>query len=134
MIDVDYFKRFNDDFGHDAGDLVLMELGAILRAQTSDAILPARLGGEEFVILCPDMSEDQALALADQLRLEARSLRLVYGTTPLPPVTLSCGVASMPRHGARLDAVLQAADRALYQAKADGRDRSVLADCGRGAK
>ena len=128
MIDVDHFKRFNDQFGHDAGDLVLTELGAILRARVSDTVLPARLGGEEFVILCPDTPHDRAAALADTLRAEVAALKLTHNTVALPQVTLSCGIASYPAHGARIDQIMQAADRALYQAKAQGRDRSIIAE------
>ncbi|MFN4057919.1 MAG: diguanylate cyclase domain-containing protein [Roseinatronobacter sp.] len=128
MIDVDHFKRFNDQFGHDAGDLVLTELGAILRAHLSDMVLPARLGGEEFVILCPDTGTESARALADAIRAETVALKLAHNGVALPQVTLSCGIASFPTHGNRIDQMMQAADRALYQAKAQGRDRSIVAE------
>lgn len=127
MVDVDHFKRFNDLHGHDAGDLVLMELGRVLSAHISDRVLPARLGGEEFVILCPDTPSDDALILADRLREAATGLQLFHNGTHLPAITLSCGVASYPQDGAQLDQILQTADRALYMAKESGRDRTIIA-------
>ncbi len=127
MVDVDHFKNFNDQFGHDAGDLVLKSVGAGLMEIASDKIMPCRLGGEEFVLLCPDTSADQALLLADKLRADLTKVRVSHAGINLPPITASCGIAATPQHGTRVEDVLAAADRALYQAKAAGRDRSIIA-------
>jgi len=127
MVDVDHFKQFNDRFGHDAGDLVLKAMGAALMDLSSAGIMPCRLGGEEFVLLCPDTSATGAVVHADRLRAALAAVRLVHAGVDLPPVTASCGIATAPSHGTRVEDVLVAADRALYQAKAAGRDRSVIA-------
>jgi diguanylate cyclase (GGDEF)-like protein len=127
MVDVDHFKQFNDRFGHDAGDLVLKAVAQALMDMAGDGILPCRLGGEEFVLLCPDTPADTALVQADRLRAALAAVRIVHAGLDLPPVTASCGIAAMPTHGTRVDDVLAAADRALYRAKGAGRDCSVIA-------
>jgi len=127
MVDVDHFKKFNDRFGHDAGDLVLKTVGAALADMTCEGLMPCRLGGEEFVLLCPDTSSADAAVHADRVRAALAGVRLMHAGADLPPVTASCGIAASPTHGARVEDVLAAADRALYQAKAAGRDRSVIA-------
>lgn len=127
MVDVDHFKKFNDEHGHDAGDLVLKAVGAALMDLRADGIMPCRLGGEEFVLLCPDIAPEHALLHADRMRAALASVRVTHASVDLPPVTVSCGVAFSPHHGLRVEHVLAAADRALYQAKAEGRDCTVLA-------
>jgi diguanylate cyclase (GGDEF)-like protein/PAS domain S-box-containing protein len=127
MVDVDHFKQFNDRFGHDAGDLVLKAVARVLMDMAGHGILPCRLGGEEFVLLCPDAPPDAALVQADRLRAALADVRIVHAGLDLPPVTASCGIAAAPTHGTRVDDVLAAADRALYQAKGAGRDCSVIA-------
>jgi diguanylate cyclase (GGDEF)-like protein/PAS domain S-box-containing protein len=127
MVDVDHFKQFNDRFGHDAGDLVLKAVARVLMEMTSDGVMPCRLGGEEFVLLCPNTLADQAAAHAEHLRAALSAVRLTHAGIDLPPVTASCGVAASPAHGMRVEDVLAVADRALYQAKAAGRDRTIIA-------
>ena len=125
-IDVDHFKAFNDRFGHDAGDLVLREVAAVLVDVARDRGAACRSGGEEFAILCPGLDNGAAMALADDLRTRLSVLQLRYDGRVLPPVTVSAGVASYVR-GASADALLLAADHALYHAKDQGRDRTVSA-------
>jgi len=127
MLDVDHFKAFNDRFGHDAGDLVLREVGGILTRAASDKIHPCRLGGEEFVILCPDMQAADATSLADGIRAALQALRLANAGVELPEVTVSAGVAMFPTHGRSVEDVLKAADQALYLAKDQGRNCTVIA-------
>ncbi len=127
-VDVDHFKQFNDRFGHDAGDVVLRELGQILHAMQSDGVLPCRLGGEEFMLLCPGQTAAQAQATADALRTRLAGQALACDGAALPAVTVSCGVAMLPDHGSAVAQVTKAADQALYRAKAAGRDRVILAD------
>jgi diguanylate cyclase (GGDEF)-like protein/PAS domain S-box-containing protein len=128
ILDVDHFKKFNDQYGHDAGDVVLREVGAVLSAHAGEQVLPCRLGGEEFVLLCPNTNADQARQQAERIREGLANLRAMHQGTALPQITASFGVASLPGHAQRVDQLLAAADRALYQAKAQGRNQTVVAE------
>ncbi|AHE53522.1 diguanylate cyclase [Sphingomonas sanxanigenens] len=126
MLDVDHFKRFNDMFGHDAGDLVLREVGAVLRDAVHDGGLAFRYGGEEFLLVLPAVGTSGAIDLAEQIRQRIAALHLVHDGRPLGAVTASIGVANTPDHvaGGRL---VRAADAALLHAKQHGRDRVIVA-------
>lgn len=127
MLDIDHFKRFNDTFGHDAGDLVLRQVGAFLHAHIRGADIACRYGGEEFILVLPGASLAAAQARADQLRLVTRDLVLQYEGQSLGTFSFSIGVAGYPEHGRIYSALLRAADEALYRAKRAGRDRVVVA-------
>jgi diguanylate cyclase (GGDEF)-like protein len=119
--DIDYFKRVNDEWGHETGDRVLEFLGAVLRAETRTPDVVARLGGEEFMALLTRADADQARAYAERVRA-------AFAAAPdlgLPPVTVSAGVTAAVAPGT-IDVLLQAADSALYAAKRSGRDRTVV--------
>ncbi len=122
-LDIDHFKQVNDQFGHDLGDQVLLHLAAQMRACTRNDDLLCRSGGEEFVILLPDMDLDSASALGERLRERMANSPSPIGT----PVTISLGVAyaSAGKHSPAQ--VLKLADQALYQAKKQGRNRLVAA-------
>ncbi|MBD1834462.1 diguanylate cyclase [Cyanobacteria bacterium FACHB-472] len=128
MLDVDHFKRFNDTFGHEAGDMVLRELGQFLQGMIRASDTACRYGGEEFMLLLPEASIEIAGQRAEQLRLGAKHLNLEHRREPLGVVTLSLGIACFPQHGNTADAVIRAADAALYRAKAGGRDLVVIAE------
>ncbi len=120
-IDVDRFKRVNDTWGHAVGDEVLRALAAICRAEVRDVDTVGRIGGEEFAVLLPDTAPEEATAVAERLRYAVEAAPLLTSGGPLT-VTLSLGVAaSPPCDGA--DGLLREADRALYRAKAGGRNR-----------
>jgi diguanylate cyclase (GGDEF)-like protein len=121
-LDLDWFKEFNDRFGHAAGDRALHQLGEALRRATRTSDLVARLGGEEFAVLAPETDELEGHQLADRLRAEVRAS---FARQP-EKMTVSCGVATFPVHGITAGELLHAADRALYEAKEGGRDRSVV--------
>lgn len=121
-MDIDHFKQFNDTYGHKCGDLVLQSLGKLLAANCRRSDIVCRYGGEEFIILMPDIDFDVALSRAEELRVAFENSVLDYGEKKLR-ATFSAGVASYPKHGPNGDVILQAADRALYQSKADGRNR-----------
>jgi diguanylate cyclase (GGDEF)-like protein len=127
MIDVDHFKKFNDTFGHQAGDHVLATLGKLLNTNTRGSDLVSRMGGEELLIIMPGAHEQDAHAKAELLRQEIAKLRLVHAGQDLGPITISVGVAVHPRHGMTSDLLLRSADNALYRAKGTGRDRVVIA-------
>ncbi len=125
MLDIDHFKRFNDSFGHEAGDLVLRELAGVLRRFARQSDVASRYGGEEFLVLLPECPFDAALRKAEQLREEAAKLKLEHNDRALGSVTVSIGVAAFPDHAQEAKALLRCADEALYDAKAAGRDRVV---------
>ncbi len=125
MLDIDHFKRFNDSFGHGAGDLVLRELAGVLGRSTRASDVASRYGGEEFLVLLPECPFDAALSKAEQLREEIAKLELRYDDQPLGPVTVSLGVAAFPDHAKESEELLRCADDALYMAKQTGRNRVV---------
>jgi diguanylate cyclase (GGDEF)-like protein/PAS domain S-box-containing protein len=127
MLDLDHFKRFNDDFGHDGGDTLLRELGTFLWTHVRQEDIACRYGGEEFTLVLPDASLDIARQRAEYLREEVKHLNVRHNGQPVGAVSLSLGVAVFPGHGLTGEVVLKAADVALYRAKREGRDRVVVA-------
>jgi diguanylate cyclase (GGDEF)-like protein len=121
--DIDYFKRVNDRFGHDAGDAVLKAVAAELQGSVRGGDIACRMGGEEFAIMMPGASLKVARQRAEDLRSAIAGLRVRHAQVDLPSVSLSCGVAAFPEHGVTADALLRAADQALYRAKEAGRNR-----------
>jgi diguanylate cyclase (GGDEF)-like protein len=122
VVDLDWFKEFNDRFGHAAGDGALVQLGEALRRATRTSDIVARLGGEEFAVLAPETDQHEGYQLAERLRAEVRATF----ARQQEKMTVSCGVAGFPVHGITTGELLHSADRALYEAKEGGRDRSVL--------
>ena len=125
MVDIDHFKQINDSYGHRAGDHCLQSLAGLLQQtarRPSDVI--ARYGGEEFAVLLPDIDFDTALVMAESLCLKVRQHRVDAGIGRDLMLTVSVGVAAIvPNKNVRADALVEAADRALYAAKLSGRDR-----------
>jgi len=122
VLDLDWFKEYNDRFGHSAGDRVLVLLAQALKRATRTSDVVARLGGEEFGVLAPETDETEGYLLSERLRAEVRTAF----ARETEKMTISCGVASFPVHGITSGELLHAADRALYEAKESGRDRSVV--------
>lgn len=129
MVDADHFKQINDKLGHDVGDHVLRSLGSMLTSVCRETDFPARLGGEEFCVLCPASRLVDAQALAERILIAARDI-------PIPeslgrPVTVSIGIASVEpmwlRNGGGWERALKSADEALYEAKSSGRNRLMIA-------
>ncbi len=128
MIDLDHFKRFNDTFGHDAGDVLLRELGQLLQSNVRGSDIACRYGGEEFSLIMPDATLSTAQERAELIRKSAKSFDLKHAGQTLGAVTLSVGVAAFPENGDTPFLLTRAADQALYRAKAAGRDRVMLAE------
>jgi len=128
MVDIDEFKRLNDEFGHLLGDEVLRQVSSIFHQQLRKIDVVCRYGGEEFAILLSQANPQHALTVAEKLR------RLVE-TWQFPgvprPVTISAGAAAYPDHGSTRDEIVDAADAGLYAAKLAGRNRVLLAPVSR---
>lgn len=123
MVDLDHFKRFNDTFGHQAGDELLRALGGLLQKNTRSQDIACRYGGEEFALVLSDSSLEGAYKRAEILRQQVKQLSVEYDGQTLGAVSVSMGVAVFPDHGTTMADVLRASDQALYSAKREGRDR-----------
>jgi diguanylate cyclase (GGDEF)-like protein len=118
MVDVDHFKKYNDSFGHLAGDGVLTRVAGLLREATREVDFVARYGGEEFLVMLPETGMPEALEIAERIRS-----RIAEEAFPSRHMTVSIGVAEFPLHGQTPEQVIAAADEALYEAKGEGRDK-----------
>jgi diguanylate cyclase (GGDEF)-like protein len=128
MLDIDHFKRFNDTFGHLAGDALLSALGRMLLAHVRKEDVACRYGGEEFALILPETSLETACKRGEELRRIVHGLNLEHQGQSLGGITISLGVAAYPQNGATPEVLLRAADEALYRAKQEGRDRVVAAE------
>lgn len=127
LLDIDHFKSFNDTHGHQVGDQVLESLGAFLKAHVRGSDIACRYGGEEFALVLPDSPLDKAVQRAEELREKVKYLSVQHQGGVIGHITLSLGVSAFPKHGDTMEGLLLAADNALYQAKAEGRDRVCVA-------
>ncbi len=128
MIDLDNFKYYNDKFGHEAGDLLLKELGVLLKSNVRAEDIACRYGGEEFTLIMPEGNSSVTLQRAEFFREAIQRINLQYRGNALGPITASMGVAVVPDHGRTASDLVAAADRALYRSKNAGRDRVTLAE------
>jgi diguanylate cyclase (GGDEF)-like protein len=126
MIDIDHFKRFNDQFGHDAGDMVMQHVGQVLRSAVAGIGSAFRFGGEEFTVLLPDCSEKDGFEFAEKVRAQIGGAALSHSGQIIGAVSVSIGVATSPA-GGTVDTLVSRADAALLDAKATGRNKTVLA-------
>jgi two-component system cell cycle response regulator len=129
MVDIDYFKSFNDTYGHQAGDDVLRVIAQVLVSASRDIDVVGRYGGEEFVVLLPETTIEQAIVYADRLRarveLRGQDLRTRFNKTR--PLTISLGVTQAePKAGDDVERIIERADEALYEAKEAGRNRVIV--------
>jgi len=123
LIDVDHFKRFNDTWGHGGGDALLQQLARAMQVVCGEHDVVSRYGGEEFVVVMPHAGGDVVRARAERLREEVKHLVVHHDGQLLGSITLSMGIAVAPDHGHTVETLIANADRALYAAKAAGRDR-----------
>jgi diguanylate cyclase (GGDEF)-like protein len=127
MIDADHFKLFNDTFGHNAGDIVLRAIAERFLSSVRSEDVVCRYGGEEFVVILPDISREKAAERALEVREAIQELRVSGNGQTLGSVTVSIGVAMYPQDGRNIEALMQSADRSLYVAKDNGRNQVVFA-------
>jgi diguanylate cyclase (GGDEF)-like protein len=127
ILDVDHFKKFNDNFGHQAGDCILQHVAEILKHMLRGEDVICRYGGEEFIAILPGMSFESVHERAEQLRRKVSEAHPQFGGENLRGVTVSVGVAMYPLHADSAETLVRAADRALYEAKHQGRNRVVTA-------
>jgi diguanylate cyclase (GGDEF)-like protein/PAS domain S-box-containing protein len=128
MLDLDHFKKFNDTYGHEAGDTVLREAASFLTKSIRVEDVVCRFGGEEFVVILPTADLNASHARAERIRSKIRELAVLHQGQSLGMITVSIGVATLPQHGTSPKDLLEAADAALYRAKKEGRDRVVDAE------
>ena len=128
MIDLDHFKYFNDNFGHEAGDLLLKELGALLRGNIRAEDIACRYGGEEFTLILPEGNCQVTRQRAEFFQDAIQRLDIHYRGQSLGRITASMGVAVFPEHARTGQTLMECADKALYRSKNAGRDRVTMAE------
>lgn len=128
IVDVDHFKAINDKYGHPAGDRVLIEVSRRLRESVRNADFLARYGGEEFALVVPGASPQELSSIGERLRTQVASSPILVSPDAWISVTVSVGTAGYPRHGGTPAELITTADRALYAAKSQGRDRVVVGE------
>ncbi|MHB8668571.1 MAG: GGDEF domain-containing protein [Burkholderiales bacterium] len=126
-LDIDHFKRINDSFGHAAGDAVLQRVSVILRAHVRDTDVASRIGGEEFLLLLAESPLPLAAKRAEDIRTAISDMSMKYKNNDLGRITASFGAVAFPDHGRTAEALIRAADKALYDAKHAGRNKVVSA-------
>ena len=128
LFDIDHFKKFNDTYGHDAGDLVLKNMADVITSIFRESDIACRYGGEEFIIILPDTSIEISKQRAEMLRNKVALMKLDHNGQDIGRVTISVGVAAYPQHGETRDTLIKSADKAAYQAKKDGRNLVVVSN------
>ena len=126
MLDIDHFKQFNDTFGHEAGDVILRELGQVLHENVRKSDIACRYGGEEFVLVLLDSPLEASCRHIEKIRALVKEMQVRYGHQLLGTVTLSVGLVEASKDGLTAEEILRAADEAMYAAKRAGRDRIVV--------
>jgi len=127
LFDIDNFKHYNDTNGHNAGDALLIELSRLMQSATRKEATITRYGGEEFVVMLPGIAKKDAFTYAERLRKKISQYSFPHKEKqPLGFVSISGGIASFPEDGDSIDKVIQNADKALYQAKSEGKNRVLL--------
>lgn len=124
ILDLDHFKKINDTYGHEAGDLVLKEIASEMQNKIASDFRVGRYGGEEFIVIMPQLTADEAVEKMDELRQSIESMQIMTSHGIFIPVTVSIGVSVISLNTGRYEEILAEADKALYEAKAEGRNRT----------
>ena len=128
LLDIDHYKNINDGFGHEAGDYVLQEVSHCIQTNIRPEDIASRYGGDEFVVVLLDINPKDTLQRAERLRKAIQTLNLHYEQQKIKAITISIGIAMYPIHRKRKNALIKAADSALYKAKKSGRNNVVMFD------
>ena len=126
MVDIDHFKDTNDAFGHEAGDFVLKEFAKVVTHHIRQSDIACRYGGEEFFLLFFNISLEETYDIVDKMRKVISEMKLNFGAQSIGPITASMGIAMYPEHANTAEELIDAADRALYQSKKDGRNKVTI--------
>lgn len=127
ILDIDHFKTFNDQYGHEVGDRILKVFSRTVLDAMRETNMAARIGGDEFVVLLPVTEQAATILVAERIRTAVAHMVVPQSNDKVAlNVTVSAGVSVFPAHGERLEEVLQAADKALYESKRNGRNRVTL--------
>jgi diguanylate cyclase (GGDEF)-like protein len=127
MMDLDHFKDYNDEFGHEVGDRILRQFAKTVTHSIRGTNVAARFGGEEFVVFLPETGARECMIVAERIRARVARMPMPAGADRTPAqITVSLGAAVFPEHGLTLEELLLASDRALYESKRAGRNRSTL--------
>ena len=124
MIDIDFFKKINDTYGHIAGDFILKRVAKVIKDIVAEKGLCARWGGEEFLVFLPYQSLESAKVLAEEIRQKIETINFYYNDKTIK-LTISCGVSSYPQEAQQLQTLIEIADKKLYKAKRVGRNRVI---------
>lgn len=127
ILDLDYFKNFNDTYGHEAGDIILKKIGTLLMSNIRESDIACRFGGEEFALVFINTTIDKILPSLEHIRKEVENTKIYFNNDLLPPITTSIGVAQAPEQGKTVSDIIRAADVGLYEAKKLGRNRIITA-------
>jgi diguanylate cyclase (GGDEF)-like protein/PAS domain S-box-containing protein len=127
MLDIDYFKNFNQKYGNNAGDFVLQILGDFLETQIDQSSMACRYRGEQFILMIPGMELENLCQFAEKIKEDVKKLSLKYKNQSLDFITISLGIACFPTHGIEAENLILEAEKAMYQAKQEGRDRFAVA-------
>ncbi len=122
MVDIDFFKKLNDTYGHETGNVVLRKLSSIIKKCIRDVDFFVRYGGEEFAVILPQTASDEAVAIGERIREQVESASFDIGPAGFVHITVSVGVSSFPENGKSHEELVSAADQALYLAKGEGRN------------
>jgi diguanylate cyclase (GGDEF)-like protein len=127
FFDLDHFKKYNDLYGHEAGDEVLKTIADILTKRIRKIDILCRYGGEEFVLVLVNTNIDKVMFILEQFREEMSNMKIKFKEGYLESVTISMGLAEAPKHGVTVDTIIQSADDAMYEAKKLGGNRIIVA-------
>lgn len=122
MVDIDWFKKLNDTYGHEIGNIVLKELSRIIKRCIRDVDIFARYGGEEFVVILPQTAAGEASLIGERIREQVEGTVIDAGTAGRLKITVSVGVSSFPENGRSQEELVSVADQALYRAKGSGKN------------